>query len=218
MNIKTPAILCLAVLAVGSIANRSLKYVGLGKGANLEESGDFGANWRSVFSGEQMEQRCDIIQAPFYAYCTSPFISLDRSGNCWGVTITTSNIYVPNGAWVGYLATKYFNTIRTSGSNEDAQMFQAVLWELISESTSSYDLTTGSFLVRNSGGGALSGSQLAVANSFLSDVGVGLATVYAADENDGHKVSQDLIVPEPAAVSGLAVWILALVRRRSRNA
>ena len=209
-----------AAAATSSFAVPQLHFVGTGLGGNVLTSRDGGASFNAFFCGELNVARCDIPSAPFYGFCTSASVWMMMTG-CWNADILDTNSLSPSGSQVGRLSTQHAATVHSSASNVDAQMLQAVIWEVTSETSSTFDLTSGSFIAKNYDGSALNATQLAAAQTFLSDTTAGVATWYRAQLNDaGAKVSQDIVtpVPEPGTIVALATGLIGLFLRPRRRA
>ncbi|MFA6185679.1 MAG: PEP-CTERM sorting domain-containing protein [Phycisphaerae bacterium] len=103
---------------------------------------------------------------------------------------------------------RHFNiSWTTSPANKQmAEAFGAALWEIVYETDSTWDVTSGT------GFHAPGIEQAATANAWLAELdGTGpRAFVYATSSPNG----QDFVVPEPATMSLLCFGALSLLRRR----
>ncbi len=197
-----------------------LHYLGTGKGIKAQVSLNSGGTYAEWFAGELNVERCDIVSGSFYTYCVNVVDDMDLTGNCWDVSLLGTNSLSPSGPEIGYLTNKYAPGINSSGTNAQARILQLVMWELLYETSSSLDLTAGSFQALNLDTTALSAADLSYASTLFTDVGSSVANYYQLNPSDpGNQPSQDLVnpVPEPGIVAAFLVGFGGLLRRKVRR-
>lgn len=212
--------LIMASIAAGCLADPELHYIGLAKGLDIKFSNDAGLTFEDVTAAELVVQRCDIQQEDIYAYCVSLFKGMKQDG-CWGVDILDTYSLSPNGGRIGKLLDTYAPTIRSVGTNDEAMVLQAVIWELLYEQDSTFDLEAGNFQIRQKDGSPLTAAQLALSAQYLATPGTSGAIYYKSlTDANGQRLSQDLAtasVPEPVMLSLLGLGAAGLLRRKPRR-
>lgn len=211
-----------AVFAVSAFAD-TMKFIETGYGRSAKISINGGDSYRNVFGGVlNMKYTGSTGSIILDAFCADPTVSM--ADGHFGVTRTDSSFRGTKGLHAGYLVNKYAPGIFTgggSGANRDqAFALQVALWEVLTESTGSYNVASGSFRVKNSDGTALTSSQKELINTYINDFGQQAATYYkAAVNNIGKPCSQSVItpVPEPASMTALALGFGAILRRRRKK-
>lgn len=212
----------LALFVVGSASADTMKYLGSKAGRSVKISLNNGSSYNSVFGGVMnMKYTGSTGSVVLDGFCADPTVAM-ASGS-FDVTKTTSAIKGEKGLHAGYLVNNYAQAIfdgGTSSQNRDkALALQVALWEILTETTGTYNITTGKFRAKGADGD-FTANQLSLINSYLGTYGQSAAEYYkAAVDSHGKPCSQSIItVPEPGTIAALALGIGAILRRRAKKA
>jgi hypothetical protein len=164
-------------------------------------------------------------QNAFQSFCVDIFHSFSFAVSSTDVLKPASIISSTAAVDLGRLYTNHHSAIdlhSSSGSNEAA--FQLAVWEIVNEGSGNYSLDGGGFKATGTGS--------ALAQSWLSELGVASASDYSANiwtvqsmQTTGHGYAQDVVVFAPVPelqtyamlLSGLGL-IGFSVRRRKNDA
>ena len=157
----------------------------------------------SVLAGEIL---VTFNSVPLTAYC----VDLDHwIKNSWDATVAPVT-YVDGGLAAAYLYDHFAGTVTT---NTQAAGLQIAIWEVVDDFGAARDLAAGSF--RYNGGGVIGTAAQNFLNALPADVSGYATTAYVLKSGNCPR-SQNLIVPEPAALTLLitALPMVLLGRRR----
>jgi len=205
------------LLATGASAFPLMTYLGHEDGRQVRMSLNSGSSFSTVFAGEL---RLKLETAPsideiVVGYCADPRTNM--SGSAWGLTITDSSVIPSVGARLGHIVNSYAPALLANGDDDGAMALQVAIWEILVETSATYDVTDGLFRAKKSDGNAFDAGELALINGILNDNGSGTAKYYQSALNGaGNPKSQSILapVPEPATIGVLAVGAAALLRKR----
>lgn len=220
--IKPTILVAASTLSVGAFALPTLQFTGVGKGLNSKWTLDGGSNFKSTFAGELGALlTTNAGTNNLFGFCTSPTVTMQGSGS-WEVTVGDTSLLSPNGARIANLVNTYAPAIRSTGDDSEAAAMQLSIWELLTETSDSYSLSSGNFQAFKTDGSALDANVLSYATTYLSLGGTSVAPFYKSGLNGaGAQASQDLVtpVPEPATwiVTGLGFAAIFGYRRNKRS-
>ncbi len=212
-------LIAFVALAGGAFALPTLEFTGVGKGLNSRWTIDGGSSYKTTFAGELgVKLTTNEGTSNFFGFCTSPTVTMQGSGS-WAVTIGDTTMLSPNGARIANLVNTYAPAIRSSGSNTEAAAMQLSIWELLTETSGTYDIDTGNFQAKNSDGSAFDAATINTANTYLALSGASTAPYYKSGSGANGQFSQDIVtpVPEPATWAAFGIGAAALLRRRAKR-
>lgn len=215
---KALSICVLITAAAAAFSLPDLDYLGKGKGKTIQWSLNSGHDWQKTFAGEMnLKLYTAEGNSTFYGFCVD--ISRVVADNKWGVQILTTDSLHPNGDRIAHIVNTYAPDVHGAGTDNDAMVIQAVVWELLYEDSGTFDLTTGSFRARKENGDAFASSVLNDANAKLADLGTSIAPYYKANLGNNGPVSQSFVapVPEPGSMLALGLGVSALLSRKLRR-
>lgn len=209
----------LGLIATGATAFPIMTYLGTEDGRQIKMSLNSGSSFSTVFAGEL---RLKLETAPsvdelVIGYCADPRTNM--SGSAWDLTISDSSGIASIGDRLGHIVNSYAPALLLNGDDDGAMALQVAIWEILVETSSSYDVADGLFQAKKSNGDAFSAGQLALINGILADDGTGVAKYYqSALKDNGSPASQSILapVPEPATMGILAIGAAALLRKRKQ--
>jgi len=212
--ITTVAVAAVAISLCASAASADLldymDYRGMGrkKTVRLHYAGDAGSDINMRVQVGEMNLRID---------------DEDSIGYCVDIFQTAGDTYVsqvnPLDTSRGYLAAYLYDTYAGAvSSNQDAAALGVSIWEVMFETGTDFDVTTGDLWITDNSG------VVAAAGALLT----GLPDSYTPDPQTRilfSETKQDMIttgvtpVPEPATMGLLAIGgVLALIRHKRRTA
>lgn len=208
------------LFATGASAFPLMTYLGTVDGRQVKMSLNTGGSFSTVFAGEL---RLNLETAPsvdeiVVGYCADPRTYM--LGSAWDLTITDSSVIPTVGARLGHIVNTYAPSLLLNGDDDGAMALQVAIWEILVETSATYDVTDGLFQAKKSDGNAFSAGELALINGILADNGSGVATYYQSALNGaGAPKSQSILapVPEPATIGVLAIGAAALLRKRRQK-
>lgn len=211
-----------AALALAAVASADeMKFLGTKAGRNVKISLDHGSSFKSVFGGVMnMKYMGSSGSVVLDGFCADPTVAM-ASGN-FDVTKTTSAFLGQKGLFAGHLVNTYgqaiFNGGNGSQNRDKALAMQVALWEILTETSGTYNITNGKFRAQGADG-AFTSNQLSLINSYLGSYGQSAAEYYKAAVNShGKPCSQSIItVPEPGTIAALALGLGAFIRRRLKK-
>jgi len=215
---KTLSICVLVTASAAAFSLPDMDYLGKGKGKTIQWSMDSGDEWQKTFAGEMnLKLYTNQGTSTLYGFCVD--ISRAVSDDKWGIQILTTDSLHPNGDRIAHIVNTYAPGVHASGSDNEAMVIQAVVWELLYEESDTFDLTKGTFRARKENGDAFSSSVLNDANAKLADLGTSIAPYYKANWDGNCPVSQSFVtpVPEPGSMLALGLGVSALLGRKLKR-
>jgi hypothetical protein len=219
MNIRILSVTLAALASSAALGFPTMKFLDTVDGRSIKMSLNSGNSYQKVFAGE-LKMKLSYsgsLTETVIGFCADPHTRMS-SGTYW-VTITDTTEIAQVGGKVGHLINTFAPVLLDNGSDTDAMALQVAIWEVLVETSGTYDVTKGKFRAKQSDGDSFSSSELAAINGYLNSMGTGTARYYLSDlDNDCDPKSQSILtpVPEPATLGVLAIGALAMVRRRKR--
>lgn len=106
-----------------------------------------------------------------------------QGSDSWEVTVGDTSQLSPNGARIANLVNTYASAIRSTGDDSEAAAMQRSMWELLTETSDSYSLSSGNFQAFKTDGSALDANVLSYATTYLSLDGTSVAPFYKSGLN-----------------------------------
>lgn len=212
--------LALTALAGSTLAD-TMKFIETKAGRNVKISLDHGSSYNSVFGGVlNMKYIGSSGSVVLDGFCADATVSM--ASGYFEVTKTTSAVRGQKGLFAGYLVNNHAQAIFTGGNSsqnrDKAMALQVALWEILTETSGTYNINAGKFRAK-AAEGSFTTNQINLINSYLGTYGQSAAEYYKAAVNQhGKPCSQSIItVPEPGTMAALAIGIGAVLRRRIRK-
>ena len=161
--------------------------------------------------------------ASFYTYCvelTQILASPTNSAMDYNVVASTAQVTAAKLTTLAKLFTVAAPPVLTGAVTLDgAAAFQAAVWEVVYETGSTYDMTTGAIKLAP---GTVSAAEMATANGWFASLPVTpLYSLQVLHSNTNQDYLVVTAVPEPEAygmaLAGLGVVALGGLRRRRRD-
>ena len=195
------------VVSLASIAcadYMTFNGVGLNEIVRIHAAGTLADNL-SVYAGQE---KVRFLDTDLLAYC----VDINQYSGSGEVTVG-SVADLPHGNYIAYLLDTYAPNVAT---NHDAAVLGASIWEVLSEPTTDFDLSSGYFTISDNPG------VLADANAMLASIPRNYQptvwpVVLHSDSVQDMAISPSCGVPEPVTISLLGLGGAAILWRKRRS-
>ncbi|MBX3118289.1 MAG: PEP-CTERM sorting domain-containing protein [Fimbriimonadaceae bacterium] len=204
---KGRAFLVISLFAVGASSHAiTMQFVGTNKGQTVKMSGSVQPG--SWFAGS-LKYKIDGVDT--ITLCGD--LTTQQTGNGpWNVTKALTSTQGPKFTKAGQMVTQFYGDALTN--NTKAAALQLAIWEILHETSGTFDLTSGAVKLDSTTSNYA--SLIANANSYETAASpAGDAWRYIS--TDGGFQGQMSPVPEPASLAALGVGAIALLRRRKKK-
>lgn len=220
MRLRFFALVAFSAMAGMAMSYPTMRFLDTLDGRNIKMSLNSGHSYHSVFAGElKMKVSHSFSSSEIVVgYCADPTTRM-ASGS-YGVDIIDTTAISNVGGKIGHMVNTFAPVTLADNGNLSAMALQVAIWEVLVETSGTYDVTQGVFRAKQADGDPFSSSELAAINGFLNAAGNGVARYYRSELGDDcSPKSQSILtpVPEPASFGAVAVGLLTLLRRRIKR-